>query len=93
MDDAQRAAQLVSSAKDLEEHRFAVNSVIESLRGHLLAMHVPEAPYVLALPNVLHLATDIYGIWTRLARGNFGEHRHPSARSMFLVYDKSPAVT
>ena len=80
VDDAQRAAQLVSSAKDLEEHRFAVNSVIESLRGHLLAMHVPEAPYVLTLPNVLHLATDICGISEPgLSTLALADAAHPSA--------------
>lgn len=79
VDDAQRAA-LVSSAKDLEEHRFAVNSVIESLRGHLLAMHVPEAPDVLTLPNVLHLATDICGISEPgLSTLALADAAHPSA--------------
>ena len=62
VDDAQRAAQLISSVKDLDEHYFAVNSVVESLRPYLRAMHVPEAPFVLSLPNVLHLATDICGV-------------------------------
>ena len=29
-------------------------------------MNVPDAPYVLQLPNVLHLATDITGLPTRV---------------------------
>lgn len=62
MDDLQQAARLASSTKDLEEHRLAVASVVNSLGRHLTSMHVPEAPYVLTLPNVMHLATDICGI-------------------------------
>ncbi len=62
VDDIQRVAQLISSAKDLEEHQLAVASVVDALRPHLLAMHVPEAPFVLTLPNVMHLATDICGV-------------------------------
>lgn len=80
VDDAQQASRLISSAKDLEEHQFAVNSVIDSLRAHLLSMHVPEAPYVLALPNVMHLATDICGISKpELSTLLLAEAAHPSA--------------
>lgn len=62
VDDTQQAARLVSSTKDLDEHQFAVRSVADSLADYLSGMHVPEAPYVLTLPNVMHLATDICGI-------------------------------
>ncbi|MGI5951617.1 MAG: isochorismate synthase [Brooklawnia sp.] len=62
VDDAQQAARLVSSNKDLEEHQWAVRSVVDSLQPYLSGMHVPDAPYVLTLPNVMHLATDICGI-------------------------------
>lgn len=62
VDDTQQAARLISSVKDLEEHQLAVNSVVEALGSRLLSMHVPEAPYVLSLPNVMHLATDICGV-------------------------------
>jgi len=53
------AAALAHSGKDLEEHEYAVASVARALSAYCSATHVPEAPYVLELPNVLHLATDV----------------------------------
>ncbi len=61
-DQVQRAATLARSEKDLAEHQFAVESVAESLAPFCSAMNVPESASVLALPNVLHLATDITGV-------------------------------
>ena len=56
------AAALARSSKDLEEHEYAVQSVAEALSPYCSAMNVPDAPYVLELPNVLHLATDVTGV-------------------------------
>ncbi len=56
---AELSAALVASHKDRQEHAFAARSVAESLAPYVRAMNVPQAPYVLELPNVLHLATDI----------------------------------
>lgn len=56
------AAALARSSKDLEEHEYAVRSVVEALAGHTTSMNVPESPYVLHLPNVMHLATDVAGV-------------------------------
>lgn len=53
--------RLVSSAKDLEEHAYAVRSVAEALDPHCTELQVPTAPYVLELPDVYHLATDLTG--------------------------------
>jgi len=39
-----------------------VRSVAESLAPHCTGMNVPEAPFVLHLPNVMHLATDVTGV-------------------------------
>ncbi|WP_232821771.1 isochorismate synthase [Desertihabitans aurantiacus] len=52
-------AALASSSKDLLEHEFAVASVASALAPYCDGMNVPSAPYVLELPNVLHLATEI----------------------------------
>ncbi len=60
--DLQLAATLARSSKDLEEHEYAVRSVAESLGRHCTSMNVPEAPFVLHLPNVMHLATDVAGV-------------------------------
>ena len=56
------AAHLARSSKDLEEHEYAVRSVAEALDPHCSSMNVPEAPFVLHLPNVMHLATDVAGV-------------------------------
>jgi isochorismate synthase len=56
------AATLARSSKDLEEHEFAVRSVAEALTPYCLSMNVPESPFVLHLPNVMHLATDVTGV-------------------------------
>ena len=61
-DAALLADALSSSSKDLREHEFAVASVAEALEPFCSGMNVPDAPYVLELPNVLHLATDITGV-------------------------------
>jgi menaquinone-specific isochorismate synthase len=55
------AASLARSSKDLEEHEYAVRSVAEALAPHCASMNVPETPFVLHLPNVMHLATDVTG--------------------------------
>nr|WP_306237850.1 MULTISPECIES: isochorismate synthase [unclassified Ornithinimicrobium] len=52
---------LVSAAKELEEHAFAVRSVAEKLAPHCESLEVPEQPFVLELPDVYHLATDLSG--------------------------------
>ena len=56
------AASLARSSKDLEEHEYAVRSVADALAPHCSSMNVPEAPFVLHLPNVMHLATDVAGV-------------------------------
>ncbi|CAN5387676.1 chorismate-binding protein [soil metagenome] len=56
------AATLARSSKDLAEHEYAVRSVAESLEPHCSSMNVPEVPFVLHLPNVMHLATDVAGV-------------------------------
>ncbi|KRC64914.1 isochorismate synthase [Aeromicrobium sp. Root236] len=56
------AGSLARSSKDLEEHEYAVRSVAEALAPHCTSMNVPETPFVLHLPNVMHLATDVTGV-------------------------------
>jgi len=56
------AASLARSSKDLEEHEYAVRSVADALAPFCTGMNVPEAPFVLHLPNVMHLATDVTGV-------------------------------
>jgi menaquinone-specific isochorismate synthase len=56
------AGSLARSSKDLEEHEYAVRSVADALAPHCTSMNVPETPFVLHLPNVMHLATDVTGV-------------------------------
>lgn len=56
--DAAQAALLARSRKDLEEHEYAVRSVRDALAPHAAGIEV-TGPFVLHLPNVLHLATDV----------------------------------
>ena len=60
--DLSLAATLARSSKDLEEHEYAVRSVADALEPHCSSINVPEAPFVLHLPNVMHLATDVAGV-------------------------------
>jgi menaquinone-specific isochorismate synthase len=77
------AATLARSSKDLEEHEYAVRSVADALAPHCTSMNVPEAPFVLHLPNVMHLATDVAGVAddaTGVASSlDLAEALHPSA--------------
>jgi menaquinone-specific isochorismate synthase len=74
------AGSLARSSKDLEEHEYAAASVADSLAPHCSSLNLPESPFVLHLPNVMHLATDIAGV---VADGSssleLAEALHPSA--------------
>ena len=91
------AAALARSSKDLEEHEYAVRSVADALAPHCTSMNVPEAPFVLHLPNVMHLATDVAGVaadttgepGTSLA---LAEALHPSAAVGGTPTDRATAL-
>lgn len=59
--DTTAALTLATSSKDQDEHRYAVQSVLASLRPHTSALAASEQPFTLKLPNVFHLATDVEG--------------------------------
>jgi menaquinone-specific isochorismate synthase len=77
------AASLARSSKDLEEHEYAVRSVADALAPHCSSMNVPETPFVLHLPNVMHLATDVTGVLaagaSRTSSLSLAAALHPSA--------------
>jgi menaquinone-specific isochorismate synthase len=62
--DQRAAVDLVTSTKDQDEHQFAVQSVLASLRPHTSHVLTSEMPFTLKLPNLWHLATDIEGTLT-----------------------------
>jgi menaquinone-specific isochorismate synthase len=60
--DLKLAHALARSGKNLIEHELAVESVAHALEPFCSGMNVPDAPYVLELPNVLHLASDVTAV-------------------------------
>ena len=58
-EDHERVDALLRSAKDREEHRFAVESLVDALAPHVRDLEVPAEPHTLELSNVTHLATDL----------------------------------
>jgi len=64
IDEDALAASLLASAKNQDEHRYAVESVADSIRPFCADLDVPAEATILRLRNVLHLATDITGTLT-----------------------------
>jgi menaquinone-specific isochorismate synthase len=88
--DLLHAAHLAQSSKDLEEHEFAVASVARALDPFCTSMNVPDAPFVLHLPNVMHLASDVTGVLDRTGAGTGG--RPPSSLALAAALHPSAAV-
>jgi menaquinone-specific isochorismate synthase len=59
--DHEAALALATSSKDGDEHEFAVQSVLASLRPHTSHITASEVPFTVKLPNLWHLATDLEG--------------------------------
>ena len=57
--DQDAAIALATSAKDQDEHEYAVQNVLASLRRHSANVTASEVPFTLKLPNLWHLASDI----------------------------------
>ncbi|KFF59358.1 isochorismate synthase [Cryobacterium sp. MLB-32] len=59
--DTEAALALATSSKDGDEHEFAVQSVVKSLRPHTSVLATSDIPFTVKLPNLWHLATDVEG--------------------------------
>ncbi|WP_243841847.1 isochorismate synthase [Salinibacterium sp. ZJ77] len=64
--DQAAALRLATSTKDIDEHRYAVQSVLAALAPHAAegdgrGIASSEIPFTLKLPNLWHLATNIEG--------------------------------
>ena len=59
--DLEAASALATSTKDQDEHEFAVQNVLSSLRPHSPAVTASDTPFTLKLPNLWHLASDVEG--------------------------------
>lgn len=62
--DLEAATELATSSKDQDEHEFAVQNVLASLRPHAPGVTASEVPFTLKLPNLWHLASDVEGTLT-----------------------------
>ena len=58
-EDRAQSEALSTSTKDLDEHQFAVRSVVESLAAANITAVADDSPFSLKLPNLWHLATDV----------------------------------
>jgi menaquinone-specific isochorismate synthase len=56
------AAALAGSTKNLAEHVFAVDSLVQALEPFCDHVDADSEPFSLALPNVWHLASDVHGV-------------------------------
>ncbi|WP_426593085.1 isochorismate synthase [Cellulomonas sp. McL0617] len=84
--DLARAAILAHSSKDLEEHEYAVQSVAGALEPFCSSTNVPDVPFVLHLPNVLHLASDVTGVLAST------DGAHPSSLALAAALHPTAAV-
>ncbi|WP_282946092.1 isochorismate synthase [Cellulomonas endometrii] len=87
--DVARAAILAHSSKDLEEHEYAVASVVQALAPFCSSTNVPDAPFVLHLPNVLHLASDVTAV---LAGAGEPATSHPTSLALAAALHPTAAV-
>ncbi len=60
--DLEASVALATSAKDQDEHEYAVQSVLAALRPHSPGVRASDLPFTLRLPNLWHLASDIEGV-------------------------------
>lgn len=59
--DVEASVALATSAKDQDEHEYAVQSVLAALRPHSPGVTASDVPFTLRLPNLWHLASDVEG--------------------------------
>lgn len=60
-EDQRLAAELLSSTKDLHEHKVVVSAVAAALRPYCLTLDVPEEPSLMHTETMWHLSTVIKG--------------------------------
>ncbi|WGD37129.1 isochorismate synthase [Lysinibacter sp. HNR] len=58
-EDAFLAESLATSSKNIAEHKLAVGSVLETLKPYVSQVSANDHPFLLKLPNLWHLATDV----------------------------------
>jgi menaquinone-specific isochorismate synthase len=58
--DAVAKAEFLADPKQRHEHELAIRSLTETLGPLVSGLNAPEEPFVLELPNVWHLASDVH---------------------------------
>lgn len=77
---------LIDSPKQRQEHEIAIKSLIGQLAPFSIDLHFPAEPFILALPNVWHLASDVSA---ELAASN---HHLPSSLALVEALHPTAAV-
>ncbi|MDI3331214.1 MAG: isochorismate synthase [Micrococcus sp.] len=80
---------LAEDPKQRHEHRLAVDSLTERLAPFTTALDAPHEPFVLELPNVWHLATDVTA---RLVGADGARRTGPGALALTEVLHPTAAV-
>lgn len=84
------AGQLLSeNPKQRHEHQLAVDSLTERLEPFTTSLDAPDEPFVLELPNVWHLATDVTA---RLVGAQGTRRTGPGALALTEVLHPTAAV-
>jgi len=91
--DGAAASGLASSAKDIDEHAYAVGSVVTALSRHCRAVVGAAVPFTLRLANVWHLASDITAVLApRSTIFDLVDSLHPTAAVAGVPTDKALTV-
>ncbi len=79
-DDKALATDLLSSAKNAEEHGYSVDSVRDLLAPLCAELHVDPEPFLLQMADYQHLATSVTGVLARDASAlALAASLHPTA--------------
>ena len=91
--DMAAATALAASAKDREEHEYAVTSVITALAPHCRSIVGAVTPFALRLANVWHLASDVSGVLgSRSTVFDLIDSLHPTAAVAGVPTDRALAT-
>jgi menaquinone-specific isochorismate synthase len=78
--DVEQSNALAASEKNLQEHRFAVESMVDALTPFCSTVDSDEKPFSLALPDLWHLASDVYGkLKSNISVLDLAAFLHPTA--------------
>lgn len=80
---------LTDDPKQRHEHRLAVDSLTERLEPFTTSLEAPDEPFVLELPNVWHLATDVTA---RLVGAEAARRTGPGALALTEALHPTAAV-